>query len=262
MADIRIKDLTTTASTTAADDFFAADGTTNGTRKLSAYSPSFGGNATVGGNLTVSGTGALSTAGYAKFTGSAVGAAADVWAGPSGDGGLFLNVPSGESIFLGINNTPTATIAPSLATFTGVLKTTNTTASTSTSSGALVVGNGTSGGLGVGGAINAGGIIQAGSGSNILYLSGDTGSNAYLTTGASSTVTNVYIGSASGCSAPSVFQVNGATCFTVGSSDVTVASGKALKLGNAYAAGAPTATGYIVIKDSTGTSYKIPAVAL
>ena len=33
-------------------------------------------------------------------------------------------------------------------------------------------------------------------------------------------------------------------------------------LGNAYVAGAPTATGYIVIKDSTGTSYKIPAVAL
>ena len=39
-------------------------------------------------------------------------------------------------------------------------------------------------------------------------------------------------------------------------------SGAALKLGNAYVAGAPTATGYIVIKDSTGTSYKIPAVAL
>lgn len=53
MADIRIKDLTTTASSTASDDFFAADGTTNGTRKLSAYSPSFGGNATVGGTLTV-----------------------------------------------------------------------------------------------------------------------------------------------------------------------------------------------------------------
>lgn len=49
---------------------------------------------------------------------------------------------------------------------------------------------------------------------------------------------------------------------TVSSSDVTIASGVGLKLGNAYAAGAPTATGYIVIKDSTGTSYKIPAVAL
>ena len=53
-----------------------------------------------------------------------------------------------------------------------------------------------------------------------------------------------------------------ATALTVDSSDVTIASGVGLKLGNAYASGAPTATGYIVIKDSTGTSYKIPAQAL
>jgi hypothetical protein len=55
MADIRIKDLTTTASSTASDDFIAVDGTTNGTRKLNAFSPTFGGNATVTGTLTVSG---------------------------------------------------------------------------------------------------------------------------------------------------------------------------------------------------------------
>ena len=41
MADIRIKDLATTASVTASDDFMAVDGTTNGTRKLSAATPSF-----------------------------------------------------------------------------------------------------------------------------------------------------------------------------------------------------------------------------
>lgn len=35
----------------------------------------------------------------------------------------------------------------------------------------------------------------------------------------------------------------------------------ALQLGNEYQAGAPTATGYVTLKDSTGTSYKIPAVA-
>lgn len=40
-----------------------------------------------------------------------------------------------------------------------------------------------------------------------------------------------------------------------------VASGKTLQLGNAYAAGAPSATGYLTIYDSTGTAYKIPAVA-
>jgi len=53
MADIRINSLSTTASSTASDDFLAVDGTTNGTRKLNAYSPTFG------GNLTVSGTGSI-----------------------------------------------------------------------------------------------------------------------------------------------------------------------------------------------------------
>jgi hypothetical protein len=47
------------------------------------------------------------------------------------------------------------------ATFTNTLSVSSTTASTTTSSGALVVGNGTSGGLGVGGAINAGGNIKS-----------------------------------------------------------------------------------------------------
>jgi len=41
MADIRIKDLPTTATQTASDDFIALDGTVNGTRKIDASSPSF-----------------------------------------------------------------------------------------------------------------------------------------------------------------------------------------------------------------------------
>jgi hypothetical protein len=49
MADIRIKDLGTTASVTASDDFMAVDGTTNGTRKLSAATPSFATSVTVPG---------------------------------------------------------------------------------------------------------------------------------------------------------------------------------------------------------------------
>lgn len=57
MSDIRINALATTASTTASDDYIAIDGSANGTRKLSAYSPTFG------GNLTVSGTGTSSFAG-------------------------------------------------------------------------------------------------------------------------------------------------------------------------------------------------------
>lgn len=41
MADIRIKDLATTATTTAFDDFMAVDGSTNGTRKMNAAAPAF-----------------------------------------------------------------------------------------------------------------------------------------------------------------------------------------------------------------------------
>jgi hypothetical protein len=62
MADIRINALATTAASTASDDFVAVDGSANGTRKLNAYSPTFG------GNLTVSGTGGISI-GSATFTG-------------------------------------------------------------------------------------------------------------------------------------------------------------------------------------------------
>jgi len=41
MADIRIKDLASTATTTASDDFMAVDGSTNGTRKMNAAAPAF-----------------------------------------------------------------------------------------------------------------------------------------------------------------------------------------------------------------------------
>lgn len=62
MANKRIKDLSTTAAVTASDDFIAVDGATNGTRKLDAYSPTFG------GNLTVSGTGTSTFAGNVGIT--------------------------------------------------------------------------------------------------------------------------------------------------------------------------------------------------
>ena len=55
MADIRINALATTAASTASDDFIAVDGSANGTRKLNAYSPTFGGNLTVsGGKVLIS----------------------------------------------------------------------------------------------------------------------------------------------------------------------------------------------------------------
>lgn len=64
------------------------------------------------------------------------------------------------------------------------------------------------------------------------------------------------------CEAGHQWYVAGAEIVSINGTDLQVTSGKGLKLGNAYVAGAPTATGYVIIKDSTGTSYKIPAVAV
>ena len=49
---------------------------------------------------------------------------------------------------------------------------------------------------------------------------------------------------------------NGATALTLDSSQRTILSGP-LRLANAYAAGAPAATGYVTIQDSSGTTYKV-----
>jgi hypothetical protein len=175
MADIRIKDLTTTASSTASDDFFAADGATNGTRKLSAYNPSFGGNATVGGTLTVNSTfasSASSTTLTSQFANTLTGAAnilnLQLRRGDSANGFSRLMWGTGATTEWSLGSRSGDTniylwdeVANAerfkVSSSTGNVSIAATTASTATSSGALVVGNGTSGGLGVGGAIYAGG---------------------------------------------------------------------------------------------------------
>ena len=65
MADIRINALVSTATTTAADDYLAIDGSASGTRKLSAYSPTFGGNLTVSGTGTIGATTLVDASGQA-----------------------------------------------------------------------------------------------------------------------------------------------------------------------------------------------------
>ena len=188
MADIRIKDLTTTASTTAADDFFAADGTTNGTRKLSAYSPTFGGNATVGGTLTV--TGDTSTFGINSSTNNSIKIITGVGTTASPRYGLldfrnyndlksgaYLRVANRESdtnaFLMNVAVRSNADVLTSIATFSDTqLAVLSTTASTSTSSGALVVGNGTSGGLGVGGNAYIGGDLVVPTGGKAIYSQG------------------------------------------------------------------------------------------
>jgi len=99
MADIRIKDLGTTASVTASDDFMAVDGTTNGTRKLSAAAPAFLTSVTTPSltspastNLTL-GTGSFGTAltvasatGAATFAGAVTVATGNLIIGTAGNG--------------------------------------------------------------------------------------------------------------------------------------------------------------------------------
>ena len=58
MADIRINALATTATSSASDDYIAIDGSANGTRKLSVFSPTFGGAVTVSNSITSTGSNA------------------------------------------------------------------------------------------------------------------------------------------------------------------------------------------------------------
>jgi len=95
MADTRINALTT-STVSVTDDFLPIDGTTAGTKKLSAYSPSFGGAVTVGQTLTVNG-------GTSTFAGN-------VLIGTTTDGGQKLQVISGDSYIARFTDGSTASV--------------------------------------------------------------------------------------------------------------------------------------------------------
>jgi hypothetical protein len=103
MADIRIKDLTTEAPASVTSDFLPIDGST-GTRKLSAFNPTFGGNATVGGTLTVNGASA-SIVGTAFF-----GASSDVQASRAAAGVLDVRHPSNTTSRIDVTGATSAGI--------------------------------------------------------------------------------------------------------------------------------------------------------
>jgi len=107
MADIRINSLPTTASASSSDDFLALDGATNGTRKLNAFSPTFGGNLTVSGgtigtaastNLTLAGGGS----GASLVLGQGANGAVDITPAASGSGRTIIRAATGTNSVLSI----------------------------------------------------------------------------------------------------------------------------------------------------------------
>ena len=228
MADIRIKDLATTATTTASDDFMAVDGATNGTRKLSAAAPAF---------LT-----SVTT--------------------PS------LTSPASTNLTLGLGTGGTAlTLASSTlaATFAGAVTTGGVTkvqqgaaANYAANTGALIVSTTTNlTGL----SIEAIGDFTP---SIKLFAGGTAASNRnwgfvpnYDASGGFSIrqSTAQYGDPIAAGATKFQFAANGDATFA---GAVTVTG--ALKLGNAYVAGAVVGTGSITIQDSTGTTYRIPVL--
>ena len=175
--------------------------TTNGTSASWSNAITVSGsNATVTGTLTVNGastfnnTVTISTnVGFIGKSGSGTGGN---WRYISDDGTSrwlsgILGSPSETSfdIYDIVNGRSLLTL-----TAAGVVKVPQTTASTTTSTGALVVGNGTSGGLGVGGAINAGGTLRVVGSSQIIRVRHDAATIDFTNTAQDAYVAATVIG--------------------------------------------------------------------
>lgn len=175
--------------------------------------------------------------------------------------GLYaLNSLSDNSaVWLRIKTLTTGGVATTALTIDSLQNVTlaSTTSSSSTSTGALIV----SGGLGLGGQLTGGGGAQiAGTPNMPAAWTGGYG------IGFDGALVNrrIFFGDGSGYDLR--FSTRAASATTdrlilADSGNITMYAGATLQIGATYAAGAPTATGYLTIKDSTGTSYKIPAVA-
>lgn len=137
---------------------------------------------------------------------------------------------------------------------------TATTASMSTTTGAEVI----AGGLGVGGDLNVGATIAAG---GLIRRNGTASTDVCFATYYTSSAFAFFIaadgtmnwGPSTG--AVDTFLTRNSSHELLADAQFTIASGSALKLGNAYVATPPTCTGYVTVKDSTGTTYKLLCAA-
>ena len=274
MADIRIKDLATTATTTASDDFMAVDGATNGTRKLSAATPAF---------LTSVTTPSLTSPAATNLT---------LAGGTAGsDSVVVSNTLAASSAIIGAFKVGNGTAATNVAIGGGKVNIGDTTAGSS-GAGALVVQGGLATGAAsyFGGAVTvttvnattaAGGFTMSqstvGEVSVISARNTNAGTDAsvriLLGNNLSASAAQIQMYGSNDSTNPNVFRVgtstsgttmigtiNNATITTTSSTGFAISSGLALKLGNAYVAGAVVGTGSITIQDSTGTTYRIPVL--
>lgn len=218
MADIRIKDLATTASSAASDDFMALDGATNGTRKMSAANPS----------VTT-----LTTSGVIAPGGSVHGANGTA-ANPSF---AFLSNQNTGIYRIGANNIGVAAngakvldIATTGLGITGTATISSSTAG-SAGAGALVVTGGLSAGNNGGASYFAGPVqianaIISQSGNN-AFITGPTTAYAFLTLQSGNATGGINFRDSAGSSVGQYYQVTNAWSFdtpTTFSGAVTISS--------------------------------------
>jgi hypothetical protein len=289
MADIRIKDLATTATTTASDDFMAVDGSTNGTRKMNAAAPAFltsvttpsltspaatnltlglgtGGTAltltsstlaaTFAGNLAVSGTTISTAAGGG-------GVAQLNFLGTTGNLNAQIQydqiAPNTGQILFGTNLAGTfatrLTLTSTAATFGGAVTVSSSTAG-SAGAGALVV----TGGLATGDATYIGGTLTttsatAGNWNTQIVNTSSTG-YGLLVKGGVSGVTNIvafqdYLGATQ-------LLLSGAGNLTVSGTGTSTFAG-AVAIGNTVGVGVAVASTHKVTMVIGGVTYYLLA---
>ena len=205
-----------------------------------------GGNWTTSGNLTVSGTGGVQLNSVANLTwGGAYGANIPTIASPTGTSLAFY--PAGSTSGESARFTSTGSLLLGTTTDSGNGKLQLATHTTSAGG----IGFGTDWTLSRDDATNFALYATGGASATFALYLGGVKRSSIGTDG-----TTTYIGSRGVGYSTILMSGNGTTALTLDSSQRCILAG-ALRLNNAYTAGAPTATGYVTIQDSAGNTYKV-----
>ena len=187
------------------------------------------------------------------------------------DSVVVSNTLAASSAIIGAFKVGNGTAATNVAIGGGKVNIGDTTAGSS-GAGALVVQGGISAGQSAqasyfGGAVTAAGLLSTSAGFQfrgadatnyelLRYSSGTNNPGLFVKVTESTKMVELF---ASGSNTGSqVFRLGNVV--DISSTGLAISSGSALKLGNAYVAGAVVGTGSITIQDSTGTTYRIPVL--